>query len=649
MLDEETDFLDEDNPAAFEQVDEGIEDHQADTRAMSKRSRASEQHYAEDRDYLEVLRHMQQGQWDRVVPMLRALQLRYPEAHELHALLQEADFRANLEVNWADKVKGVQSIQLPIKSLLPVIPIVLIAALLISGVLYYGQARRVTALSDQQQKLLSQAQSALRAGQHREALDLFEVVLDGHPTSEEALRGQAETRRQMQLANDYQLALDRMAIGNNPQALELLIALQRQAPGYRDVATLIEMLDVETGAPELFDKAEFAFSNNLWLSAVAQYEQLRDLDSEYESDLVEERLATAYIRVGQQIVSLRPSDSSILERAKEYFGKSMQINPANTTAKKESNILEAFLSAENMVQQANYEQGTQALEPIYAERPDYFGGYVAELLFRAYIGVGERAVQQSDLERAKQAYERALALGFDTNGAAQQRLTEINALLAPPPAAAVAAPVVNSAPVEPVAPPPPADPLDPYRGWIAFRTNRNGGEIFYLMRPDGSEQQPAPLELVQRLSELYQAQQWSPDGQQFVYVQHVSEQASTNIFKVRSDLPETWDRDIMLTDYLGTEYDPVWAPDGQSIAFVSNHTGNDEIWVMDAEGKNQRQLTANEWQWDKHPSFSPDGQQITFYSNSSGTRQVWVMNSDGGQQRNISSNEYDDWDPVWIY
>ncbi|MCB0109695.1 MAG: PD40 domain-containing protein, partial [Caldilineaceae bacterium] len=306
---------------------------------------------------------------------------------------------------------------------------------------------------------------------------------------------------------------------------------------------------------------------------------------------------------------------------------------------------EAFIAAEGMVQQGSFEQGARTLTEINTKRPGYFGTYVEELLFRAYIGLGEQAVQQSNLERAQEAYKRAIALGFDANGSAQQRLDEITSLLNPAPA--VAAPAV-SVPVALAEPAAPVDPLAQYKGWIAFRTNRNGGELYYLMQPDGSEQQPAPMELISHITDIYQQQQWSPDGQQRLYVQHVSDQASTNIFKVRADLPDTWDRDIMLTDYLGTEYDPVWSPDGRTIAFVSNHTGNDEIWLMDSEGGAHRQLTSNEWQWDKHPSFSPDGTQLTFYSNSSGTRQVWVMNIDGGNQRNISNNDFEDWDPVWI-
>ncbi len=656
MLNEETDLYEEGNSAEQLPADEEADrvEPEAETSAELATLRAPrprrDAHYAEDRDYLEVLRDMQQGQWERVVPMLRALLARYPDAAELEALLQEATFRSSMESNWGDKVKGVQPFQLPVKSLMAIIPVVVVVALLIGGVIFYGKIQRVNALSDQQQEILLQAQSALAAGQYRDALDLFEAVLAEEPKQAEALKGQGETRRQMKLANDYQLALDRISSGNYQQAMELLAALQVEAPGYRDVAALIEELKAQTGAPQIFADAEFAFTNKLWLSAVAQYEQLRQLDESYEVDLVRDRLATAYLGAGQQIVSVRPSDSTLIKQAQEYFGKSLQMNANQAAAKTENQLLEAFMAAESMVQQQSYEQSAQTLSEIYGKRPEYFGGYLAELLFRAYIGLGERAVQQGNLERAQVAYTRAIELGFDSNGAAQQRLTEITALLAPPPAA-VAAPVGNAAPAvtaAPVEPPAPVDPLAQYRGWIAFRSNRNGGELYYIMKPDGSEQQPAPMELIQKMNDLYKQQQWSPDGQQLLYVQHVSEQASTNIFKVRSDLPSTWDRDIMLTDYVGTEYDPVWSPDGRAIAFVSNHTGNDEIWVMDAEGGNHRQLTSNGWQWDKHPSFSPDGSQIVFYSNSSGARQIWNMNADGGNQRNISNNDSEDWDPVWL-
>jgi tetratricopeptide (TPR) repeat protein len=611
--------------------------------------KSSGTHFTQDRDYLEVLRDMQQGQWERVVPMLRALQARHPEAAELNDLLQEATFRSSLESNWGDKVKGLQGFTLPIRPLLTAIPILVLGVLLVFGVIYYGRIQRVSALSDQQQAMLQQAQSALAVGQHREALDLFEAILAESPEQPEAIKGQGETRRQMKLANDYQLALDRIKSGNYQQALELLNALQKEAPGYRDVANRIKEIKVNMGAPQLFADAEFAFSNGLWLSAIAQYEELRRLDSSYESDTAQEHLALAYLKAGQQMVSVRPGDSTAPKQVQDYFKKAAQMNLNNGVLEVENRLLTAYINGERLVNQNEYEQGATYLFPIYEERPAYFGGYVAELLYRAYIGVADRYVQSQNLESALSAYQRAVDLGLDSNGIAAKRVQELKQLIAPPaPAAPVVSNAVMAAPVVVAEAPPVVSWREQYHGWIAFRSNRDGGEATYLMRPDGSEAQLAPPDVIYNVSQLYQQQQWSPDGIQFVYVQHVSDQASTNIFKVRSDLPATWDRDIMLTDYIGTEYDPIWSPDGQSIAFVANHTGNDEIWLMNQDGGNQRQLTYNDWPWDKHPSFSPDGRQIVFYSNRSGSRQIWIMNTDGSNQVNISSNKAEEWDPVWI-
>ena len=104
----------------------------------------------------------------------------------------------------------------------------------------------------------------------------------------------------------------------------------------------------------------------------------------------------------------------------------------------------------------------------------------------------------------------------------------------------------------------------------------------------------------------------------------------------------------MLTDRGSMEYDPSWSPTGDTIAFVANYTGNDEIWLLPAGGGEARQLTYNNWEWDKHPTWSPDGKEIAFFSNRTGKRQIWVMGADGSAQHNISNNGYEEWDPVWI-
>jgi Tol biopolymer transport system component len=52
-------------------------------------------------------------------------------------------------------------------------------------------------------------------------------------------------------------------------------------------------------------------------------------------------------------------------------------------------------------------------------------------------------------------------------------------------------------------------------------------------------------------------------------------------------------KQVPLTTNPARDSDPAWSPDGRSIAFVSDRDGNPEIYVMNADGSNQRRLTAS--------------------------------------------------------
>jgi Tol biopolymer transport system component/DNA-binding beta-propeller fold protein YncE len=82
------------------------------------------------------------------------------------------------------------------------------------------------------------------------------------------------------------------------------------------------------------------------------------------------------------------------------------------------------------------------------------------------------------------------------------------------------------------------------------------------------------------------------------------------------------------------------------IAFTSLRDGNNEIYIMNADGTGQTRLTNNPAS-DEHPSLSPDGSKITFMSLRDGNYEIYVMNADGSGEMNLTNNPADDMRPSW--
>ena len=78
--------------------------------------------------------------------------------------------------------------------------------------------------------------------------------------------------------------------------------------------------------------------------------------------------------------------------------------------------------------------------------------------------------------------------------------------------------------------------------------------------------------------------------------------------------------------------DASYSPDGSKILFAANHDGDLEIYVVNADGTERRQLTENTKQ-DFFPSWSPDGETIVFSSDRSGALELYLMDANGGEQR----------------
>ena len=145
---------------------------------------------------------------------------------------------------------------------------------------------------------------------------------------------------------------------------------------------------------------------------------------------------------------------------------------------------------------------------------------------------------------------------------------------------------------------------------------------------------------------------WSPDGKRIVFS---SVRDGHFIGKVRiTDEVYVMDTDgknqQRITENRKNDWDLVWSPDGERIAFSSDRKGdlqNFEIYVMDADGKNQQRITENHVD-DRSPSWSPDGKHIVFCSDRDGNAEIYVMDADGKNQQRITNNSHADLSPAWF-
>ncbi len=118
-----------------------------------------------------------------------------------------------------------------------------------------------------------------------------------------------------------------------------------------------------------------------------------------------------------------------------------------------------------------------------------------------------------------------------------------------------------------------------------------------------------------------------------------------------------------ITNHPDRDSVPSWSPDGKRIAFTSKRDGHpdrrpgwitSEIYVMDADGGNQQNIT-NHPNSDLSPAWSPDGKRIAFGSDRDEildihgfpTYEIYVMDADGGNPQNVTNNRHDDWVPSW--
>jgi TolB protein len=170
----------------------------------------------------------------------------------------------------------------------------------------------------------------------------------------------------------------------------------------------------------------------------------------------------------------------------------------------------------------------------------------------------------------------------------------------------------------------------------ATTLSHQGDQDIYLIRTDGS--------IDRRLTNgngIDVSPTFSPDGSKMAFVS--TRQGGPQIFV--QDLGSGQVRRLTYSGTYNTQ--PSWAPSGDKILYSSmQKSGEINIFLINVDGSGILQLTSGSRN-NEYPSWSPDGSMIVFSSTREGRRKLYVMNADGTNQRPLLRMEGEQQQPSW--
>jgi tetratricopeptide (TPR) repeat protein len=599
--------------------------------------------------YERGMAHLQAGEWKKAVRCLKELVEHYPDNESHQRALEEAQFKAQLDSKARVKVR---------RWIIPwnriALGILIVAATVSVVFVWQRTIRRQIApalaqaqVERAQAQLLADGDALLEGGELDAAEGKFTELLAQVHTHQEALQGLAEIERKRGLLELYEEAVAFQDAGDHETALIKLTEISILSPRYADVSARITEIRRQQGLEQLLVEAEAAYESGAYPDAVGKYQEIQALNVDFRAEMIAGRLFELYMQLGRELVELDPPMLEMLPKAIDYFTKALSLDPRNAEAVTEQRLARLFMTGRDRYFEGHVDEAIAALRPVYDQRPDYMGGdMLIDMLYDAYIRSGDAHVQADDLEYAYLQYQQAASLPVSDKTLALGRMKQVALSLTPTPTP-TNTPTPTATPT--VTPIPTALPLAAFHNSIAFLSDNEEWPGVWVMDSSGGNRRylGGHSSMRNQFNALVEEARYSPDRRYRLFVRDAKQ--SPQVFVM---LPQgerhgdvSWRQ---LTKLTGVSYDPVWSPDGSRVAFVSQENGTDDIWVINADGSNARNLTRNTWEWEKHPSWSPTSSRIVFWSNRDGHQQIYVMAANGYDLKNISNTAWGEYDPIWV-
>lgn len=160
------------------------------------------------------------------------------------------------------------------------------------------------------------------------------------------------------------------------------------------------------------------------------------------------------------------------------------------------------------------------------------------------------------------------------------------------------------------------------RNWDLFTVDVATGNVTQLTETQEFEQHPS----------------WSPDGQRILFTMG-DVMTNFDVWVMNADGSGR----TRLTEHPERDADATWSPDGSRVVFVSQRDGDVGLWIMDVDGGDKHKLVQG-----RDPAWSPDGARIAFTSSAfEGNDEIYVIDVDGSNMRQLTADKRIDWHPAW--